>query len=154
MLGSKAPVVIFPHLHRKILRTLGNSINPKPSFLKGKQRSIDDYPTFIMGIFTCENGKCSQRGWESKKICTVIRKYPNNGYNAQVFNQACVSCGELGRMHINVDSYIERVAYRLKKWAGIAVDRPPRAGSLDRSPHKSGLCEGCKRKICQAGDWE
>jgi len=96
----------------------------------------------------------SQRGWGSKKICIVIRKYPNNGYNAQVFNQECVSCGELGRMHINVDSYVERVAYRLKKWAGIAVERPAHAGSLDRPPHKSELCEGCKRGFCQAGDWE
>jgi len=57
MPGSKAPVAIFPHLHSKILRTLGNSINPKPSFFKGKQRSIDDYSTFIMGTFTCENDK-------------------------------------------------------------------------------------------------
>ena len=145
-------MAIFPNLHSKVLRAVGGSVKPNPSFFKGKQPSIDDYSTFIMGSFSCENGGCSQRGWGSKKICTVIRKYPNNGYNAQVFSQECVSCGELGRMHINVNSYVERVAYRLKKWAGTAVDRPPHARDSGRPPHKSELCEGCKRGLCQGGD--
>ena len=96
----------------------------------------------------------SQKGWGSKKICIVIRKYPSNGYSAQVFNQECVSCEEFGRLQINVNSYVERVAYRLKKWAGVAVDKPSHAGVLGRPPHKSELCEGCKRGYCQRGDQE
>lgn len=94
-------------------------------------------------------GLSKQKGWGSKKICIVIRKYPGNGYSAQVFNQECKTCGELGRMQINANSYVERVAFRLKKWAGVAVDTPPHTERLDRPPHRSDLCEGCKRGYCQ-----
>ncbi|KAK1749603.1 zinc-binding domain-containing protein [Echria macrotheca] len=147
--GTKAPVAIFPHFHGKVLGALHGSINPAPSFVRAKQNPTDDYSTFIMGSFTCENNKCMQRGWGSKKICIVIRQFPGNGYNAQVFNQECKTCGELGKMQINVNAYVERVAFRLKKWAGVAVDAPPHTKRLDRPPHRSDLCEGCKRGYCQ-----
>ena len=55
--GTKAPVAIFPHFHGKVLGSLGGSISPAPAFVTGKQTRVDDYSTFIMGTFTCENSK-------------------------------------------------------------------------------------------------
>jgi hypothetical protein len=36
------------------------------------------------------------------------------------------------------DSYVERVAYRLKKWCGVELERPE-------------FCEGCKAGHCGEG---
>ncbi|KAK0736331.1 hypothetical protein B0T21DRAFT_440621 [Apiosordaria backusii] len=124
--GTKAPVAIFPHFHGKVLGAVRGSISPAPPFVTGKQNPIDDYSTFIVGSFTCENNE-----W-----------YPDNGYNAQLFNQECKICGELGRMQINVNVYVERVAFRLKKWAGVSVDTPPYTERLDRPPYRSDLYKG------------
>ena len=68
-------------------------------------------------------------------------------YNAVVFNQRCKCCTKLGSLKLDKESYVERVAYRLKKWAGITLEKSyvaPRKGP----PHESSLCEGCKRGIC------
>jgi hypothetical protein len=54
-------------------------------------------------------------------VIIQIRGYSGNGYNAVVFNQRCRSCDWLGALTLDEKSYIDRVAYRLKKWAGVAV---------------------------------
>ena len=71
-----------------------------------------------------------------------------NGYNAIIFNQRCESCNGLGTLTLDKNSYVERVAYRLKKWAGVRMEEQHYAGKVG-SPHKSELCEGCKRGYCQ-----
>ena len=77
----------------------------------------------------------------------LIGGYPGNGYNAIVFNQRCQACNRLGILTLDKDSYIERVAYRLKKGAGVRVDEQYYVGK-EGPPHKPELCEGCKRGYC------
>ncbi|KAK4135743.1 hypothetical protein BT67DRAFT_259273 [Trichocladium antarcticum] len=148
--------VMYPNLHDDVLTFLDGTINPEPRFNKNDEtgNKVDkDYSTHIMGNFTCRNGfsgHCPNKVWGSKKIAIVIRRYPNHGYNALVFKQRCKSCNSLGIMKIDENSYIERVAYRLKKWAKIPMETlsytAPRG-----PPHESHLCEGCKQGYCLGG---
>ncbi len=115
-----------------------------------KKNYNNEYSTYVMGKFSCRNNRCSQNGWGSKKVCILIRGYPGNGYTAFVFNQSCKSCDQLGTMTLDENSYVERVAYRLKKWAGVQMD----TGGLREGrgpPHESSFCEGCKRDFCLQG---
>lgn len=72
-----------------------------------------------MGRFTCNNDGCFKKGWASRKVAIFIRGYPEKGYSAVVFNQRCESCNRLGTLTLDKNSYLERVAYRLKKWVGV-----------------------------------
>lgn len=143
---------MYPELHQPVANTLFNEID-SPSFHKkhsGKD-SNKEYSTHVMGTFECPNHACHARGWGSKKVAILIRRYPRNEYNALVFNQRCKSCDSLGDFTLNKSSYIERVSYRLNKWAGAQVE-PPFYGSKKGLPHEGGLCEGCKRGICQSNE--
>lgn len=106
---------------------------------------IDDYDTNIMGRFTCSNTACLAV-WTSKQIAITIRRYSNERYNARVYFQSCKRCGMTSEPQLDY-SYAERVAYRLKKWSGVQVERPPFSGQSD-GPHRSDLCEGCKQGHC------
>ncbi|KAK4194030.1 zinc-binding domain-containing protein, partial [Triangularia verruculosa] len=106
---------------------------------------IKDYSTSIMGRFACRNPKCSSTGWGSKKIAIQIRGFRDNTYDAVVFKQRCRTCQHLG---INENSYIERVAYRLKKWTGVPMETPEYNAVERGPPHESSLCEGCKAGCC------
>ena len=106
-----------------------------------------EYDTNIMGSFTCTNDKCNKKGWSSKKIAMTIWSYNGNRYNAVVYNQRCKGCNSLGSMSVDIDSYTERVAYRLKKWLGLPVETPQYSGE-SKGPHQSTLCEGCKAGHC------
>ena len=145
--------VTFPLLHQDVLNTLEDAINPEPWFNHdaNEQDVINDYSTNIMGRFACRNPMCSSAGWGSKKIAIRIRGFEGSGYDAVVFKQRCRACEQLGAMRIDENSYVERVAYRLKKWAGIHQEtpenRPPRG-----PPHESDLCEGCKAGFCPMRD--
>jgi hypothetical protein len=107
---------------------------------------IEEYDTNIMGRFVCHNQACSCGGWSSKMIAITIRMYPGARYNARIYHQRCRECKSLSKPRLN-DSYAERVAYRLKKWSGIEVDRPFYSGQ-SKGPHQSDLCEGCKHNHC------
>ena len=48
------------------------------------------------------------------------------------------------------DSYAERVAYRLKKWCGVELERPEFSGQ-SKGPHEKKFCEGCKAGHCSEG---
>jgi hypothetical protein len=106
---------------------------------------IDDYDTNIMGQFTCSNTACLAV-WKSKQIAITIRRYSNERYNARVYYQSCKRCRMTSEPQLDY-SYAERVAYRLKKWSGVPVERPPFSGQSD-GPHRSDLCEGCKQGHC------
>lgn len=147
--------IIFPHIHDKILASLSGDITPEPYFnhitSANAAHHSNEYSTNIMGTFLCTNTSCDQEGWGSKKIAIRIRRYlPGNGYNAVVFNQRCKSCQKLGSMTINEESYIDRVTYRLKKWAGVEVEKP-QFNRREGPPHARHLCEGCKRGVCSWG---
>ena len=107
---------------------------------------IKKYDTNIMGRFICRNRTCVTDGWSSKRIAITIRMYPGAQYNARVYNQRCRGCNRLGEPHLD-GSYAERVAYRLKKWCGIEMDRPVYSGQ-SKGPHQSDLCEGCRDGHC------
>jgi Zinc-binding domain len=107
---------------------------------------IKEYDTNIMGRFTCRNSACPAGGWTSKRVAITIRLYSNERYNATVYHQRCKSCGRLSTPHLD-DSYADRVAYRIKKWCGVQVERPPFSGRSD-GPHRSDLCVGCKLGHC------
>jgi hypothetical protein len=106
------------------------------------------FPTNIFGRFTCDNKGCSGGVWISGKIATLIRQYPNDGYNAVVYSQRCEKCEKLGRLQIDKDSYVDRVSYRIKMWKGVRMERPVYKEKTTK-PHKSWLCEGCKRGVCK-----
>jgi hypothetical protein len=94
------------------------------------------------------SSRSEKTGWGSKQVAIHIRGYPGNGYNAIVFLQRCDSCNRLGELSLNNNSYVERIVYRLKKWAGVAVAQPFYGGEDGRGPHRSDLCEGCKAGYC------
>jgi hypothetical protein len=105
------------------------------------------HTTCVMEKFACDNNACRKKRWSSKVVATWIQGYTRNGYNAIVFNQCCESCNCLGSFKLDEKSYIDRIAYRLKKWAGVIVEPPP---FLPKSilPHEKDLCEGCKVGKC------
>ncbi len=119
------PFFMLPSLHQRVLRAVADD-SLYPRFIK---RNSDDestrkYETHVMGVFICTYNDCSGSSWASKEVAIVIRRYPNNGYNAVIFNQRCQVCHKLGSLSLNENSYVERVAYRLKKWAGVQMERP------------------------------
>ncbi|KAK4245595.1 zinc-binding domain-containing protein [Corynascus novoguineensis] len=152
--SSQNKTAMFPTLHEDVKNNLSEySINPEPWFNSNEndRTMLEDYSTFVMGRFECHNQNCAQRGWGSKKIAITIQRFPNNGYNAVVFKQRCKSpgCNRLGRLRLDKNSYVERVTYRLKKWAGIPMETPEYDGFEGGPPHLSKLCEGCKAGRCQ-----
>ncbi|KAH7349231.1 zinc-binding domain-containing protein [Pyrenochaeta sp. MPI-SDFR-AT-0127] len=107
----------------------------------------EEYDTNIMGFFICHNRGCTTRGWSSKLVAITIRMYPGAEYNARVYHQHCDSCNKLSKPKLD-RSYAERVAYRLKKWSGVQMERPQYSGQ-SKAPHRSDLCEGCKHGHCK-----
>jgi hypothetical protein len=62
-----------------------------------------------------------------------------------------MSCNGLGTFVLDEHSYVKRVAYRLKKWAGVVMELlyyGLRTGSL----YKQEFCRGCKRGKCREID--
>ncbi|KXJ91876.1 zinc-binding domain-domain-containing protein [Microdochium bolleyi] len=145
------PISTFPELHDRICAAVSDdSVYPRwvERDSDNTRDHNEEYSTNIMGTFRCANKSCSSERWGSKMVSIVIRGYVDDGYHAEVFNQRCRACNQLGVFSLNEQSYIDRVAYRIKKWAGVEVERPPyNAG--EGPPHQSELCEGCKRGYCQ-----
>ncbi|KAM7213104.1 Zinc-binding domain containing protein [Rhypophila decipiens] len=158
--NHKKPTIILPHLHKDILTSLNGAISPEPVYTRPDSKDhkvvAETYPTNIVAFFTCTNTPCAKgASWSSGKVAIVIRRFnlPTTGglgYNATVYNQRCKSCNELGAMNIDKEVYVERVAYRLKVWAGVPVERRPFNGNKETPPHRKDLCEGCKRGVCTA----
>jgi hypothetical protein len=111
------------------------------------------YDTSIIGHFDCNNPNCKSSGWDSIKVAITIRRYLNKKYNAKVWHQRCMSCDRIGELTLDVKSYVDRVAYRLKKWSGLDPDIPVYSGTA-KGPHQKKYCEGCKASHCREGDEE
>ncbi|KAH5442654.1 hypothetical protein HBI23_132310 [Parastagonospora nodorum] len=142
---------MFPALHANI----AEAVSPEISSIRFHEDSDDDtfrheWHTHVTGSFTCDNNVCERQSWGSGKVSIEIRGYAGNGYSAVVYNQRCRSCRCLGMFVLDEESYIDRVAYRLKKWAGVSVV-PPYYGRMKGPEHERHLCEGCKRGKCQEG---
>lgn len=104
-----------------------------------------------MASFSCKAHGPNPMTWSSGLVCIVIRLHQGNRYSAVVYNQRCNRCEGLGLMRLDEISYVERVAYRLKKWAGIRMHERVYSKKI-MPPHKKELCEGCKAGVCP-GAW-
>ena len=137
----------YPALHEDVSRLLDDD-DLYYDFREGANHKncTKEYDTNIMGRFICRNKACKTDGWSSKKIAVTIRMYPGAQYDATVYHQRCRACNSLSKPILD-GSYAERVAYRLKKWAGIEMDRPQYSGK-SKGPHRNDLCEGCKDGHC------
>jgi hypothetical protein len=139
---------MYPSLHRDVAKAVFEDIGTTRFHDNDSGEGFSkEYPTFVVGVFVCNNNACSGAAWSSGKITLLVRKYPDNGYNAVVFGQRCKFCQRLGRLKLNEQSYIDRVSYRLKRWAGVQMELPP-FDLKGTPPHKIELCEGCKRGLC------
>jgi hypothetical protein len=143
---------VFPELHPKVEDAICLEIS-STWFNADVYDDVFDLERFthVMGRFECNNNTCKKRFWYSRKVPIEIRGYNDNGYGAIVYNQRCKSCDRLGSLQLDERSYIERVAYRLKKWAGVEMEAPPFMG-IKGPPHERAYCEGCKRGKCREGD--
>ncbi|KAF2202634.1 hypothetical protein GQ43DRAFT_462209 [Delitschia confertaspora ATCC 74209] len=152
--GETRTSFMFPSLHQDVMNVVSDQIASTWFQINNNNKDSDkQHSTSVMGIFKCNNNACSsKKGWASKKVTILIRGYPGNGYNAVVFNQRCKFCNQLGTLTLNEESYVDRVAYRIKKWAGIPMEQPFYAKNKGL-PHESSLCEGCKRGICQEKEY-
>lgn len=140
---------MFPDLHQDVSNAVSDEgLSPWFKNTDNDRGSSDKYSTFVMGRFQCDHNACSNIGWGSKKVAILIRKYGPNGYNAVVFGQRCQRCNQFGTLRLDESSYTDRVAYRLKKWAGVETDEQYYTQN-DGPPHRSELCEGCRRGYCQ-----
>jgi hypothetical protein len=147
---EEARTFLIPWLHEEVVDAVSDEIALTWFHENDSDEgSNNEWPTNIMGSFKCGNNACYKKGWGSKKVAMLIRGYPRNGYNAVVYNQRCRSCEWLGILKLNEQSYIDRVAYWLKIWAGVPVERPNRRKRKKTPPHESSLCEGCRSGICQ-----
>ncbi|ROV97971.1 hypothetical protein VMCG_06974 [Cytospora schulzeri] len=111
----------FPQLHHEVSSVVSGEIGSTWYNRQAGGNSNKEYSTYVMGKFKCNNNKCPKNAWSSKRVAIRIRGYPNNGYNAVVFNQRCESCNRLGILTLNKTSYVERVSYRIKKLVRIAT---------------------------------
>jgi hypothetical protein len=150
---SNSPTLTFPTLHEDVLQALSEDlITPTPWFndLGTSQEPMIEYSTHVMGQFRCYNQRCAKPGWGSKKVTIVIRRFPGNGYDAVVYKQRCKACDKLGAMRLDENSCVERVADRLKKWAGVEMETQGYVMPKDGPEHEWEFCEGCKAGVCTA----
>lgn len=147
--GETRTCFMFSSRHKDVMKAVSHSMTctwvPKSVSDRGANR---EYNTHVMGNFRCMNTACSTNGWSSKKVAIQIRGYGENGYNSVVFNQRCKTCDQLGTLLLDKKSYVERVAYRIQKWARVQVE-PPNYASKEGLPHEQEFCEGCKRGVCR-----
>ncbi|EJT68944.1 hypothetical protein GGTG_13532 [Gaeumannomyces tritici R3-111a-1] len=100
----------------------------------------------VVARSTCSNKSC--KPWSSGLVAINIKGSPNSGYyHAEVFDQCCKACKQLGALELDETVYVERVARRLKIWAGMPLEAPVLSAKTSK-PHERRLCEGCKRGYC------
>lgn len=147
--GKLGTQSMYPEFHARVLAHFSDS-KPPPVFhpWDSDEGCIEYHDTSIMGRFRCRNRECAKRGWGSKHVGIFIRQYRNHRYNAVVYHQHCQDCDKLGEFFIDEDSYVDRVAYRLKVWAGLSPERPPYNEGQTKDPHVEELCEGCLADHC------
>ncbi|KAF5009918.1 hypothetical protein FDECE_3903 [Fusarium decemcellulare] len=139
---------LFPTLHDQVSAKLAeDDLTFTFNETDDDETWVKAYDTRIMGRFRCDNSGCPTDGWASKMVAIMIRMYTDDQYNVRVFHQRCKDCNSLSRPSLNERTYVERVAYRLKKWKGLRQKRPPWNPRIT-DPHKGELCEGCQNGIC------
>ena len=137
----------FPDLHDRIAEAVLPDVTSTWFQSNESERYNNKHITCVVGRFTCNNAKCKKRSWTSGVVSIVITGYASNGYSAVVFNQRCKSCEKLGTLTIDETTYVERVAFRIKRWAGVWMETPE-YNRASKGPHEQELCEGCKKGTC------
>ncbi|KAK5543242.1 hypothetical protein LTR46_012095, partial [Exophiala xenobiotica] len=140
--GETRASFTFPSLHQEVVDAVSHSM----ASIWFCERNTDGgsnnkYTTHVMGKLRCIKETCGTNGWSSKKVAILIRGYAEDGYNAVVFNQRCRTCSQIGTLTLDEKSYVERVAYRIQRWAGVEVEQPYQT-SKGGKPHKREFCEG------------
>lgn len=142
---------MYPDLHDDVATLLQNvGLNFVFHPTDEEHSAVETYNTNVVGHFECQNRNCKSRRWSSGVIATRIRMYNGDSYNARVYHQQCTRCKQISRPMLD-GSYAERVAYRIKKWLGIAMETAPYSGSKTTPPHRKDLCEGCRNGHCPRG---
>lgn len=147
MTNTTATWSMAPRLHKEISCLLlddGAIFNFNTN--DDPQTCTEEYDTGVQGKFKCNNRQCPTKGWSSKNVAITIRKYAEDRYNARIYHQRCQECNTVSSPTLD-HSYVERIVYRLKKWAGLEMERPYFSGG-SRRPHQSALCEGCRAGHC------
>ncbi|KAH7245277.1 zinc-binding domain-containing protein [Fusarium tricinctum] len=140
--------MIYPGLHEEVAEKLEEfQLDYSFNLNDDDVAKVRHYDTHIMGRFACNNKKCKKSGWSTKQLAITIREYTRDRYNARVYLQRCKRCKSLGQLKLNEESYIDRVAYRIKKWNGIEMELPMWSRTSER-PHEEDLCEGCADGHC------
>ncbi|KAG5791240.1 hypothetical protein H9Q69_009721 [Fusarium xylarioides] len=139
---------MYPELHRNVAEELEEH-QLEYTFCDNDEDigSTHNYDTNIKGRFHCDCKKKCPHSWSSNCIAVTIRQYSRDRYNVRVYHQRCKNCKKLCRPRLDKESYTERVAYRLKKWSGVEVERPEYSGTKN-AHHRTKLCEGCKSGHC------
>ncbi|TLS20445.1 uncharacterized protein PpBr36_11273 [Pyricularia pennisetigena] len=141
---------MFPPLHPQVVEAVGRDICPAWGGKVNQQgRCTNEYNTNVSGRFRCSNSACS-KSWSSGLVAIRIMAFHDNRYNATIYNQHCKTCNSLGIIKLDEARYVERVSYRLKKWAGAPQETPPYQ-EKSGLPHMSRLCEGCIQGHCRQG---
>ncbi|KAK2756873.1 hypothetical protein CKAH01_17107 [Colletotrichum kahawae] len=148
--GVTKTAFTFPDLHEDVASAVSDHFVAVWVGKRSKKTPNNARSSSLKGRFTCDNSSCSKKSWPSGQVAIDIRGYPDNGYNATVYNQRCKDCKQLGNLTLDKACYVERVSYWLKKWAGVWVEPPVIVGK-GTPPHLSELCEGCKRGSCRKG---
>ncbi|KAF1933787.1 uncharacterized protein M421DRAFT_416142 [Didymella exigua CBS 183.55] len=137
----------FPELHQSVAEAIAPHTTSLWFYETNHDSRYDrNHSTKVIGQFTCTKTSCRNR-WGSKIVAVWIKRHARNHYSAVVYNQKCRTCGFLGHLKMDEECYTERVAYRLKKWAGVHMEQPPFEPKKG-PPHEIELCEGCKRGVC------
>lgn len=149
---ENSPWSMHPGLHGEVSQRLEANGLSVGFYEEGEpEDSIRDYDTNVMGAFTCPNRSCRIQRWTSNLIAISIQLYEDEEYNAIVWHQRCQKCEDMGILELDVQSYVDRVVYRLGKWLGLDAAVPPYSEKIKNRPHKQELCEGCKSGHCQRG---
>lgn len=147
---------LFRQHHQKVMDALAGVVDPAELRKFNKKttpppRIQHQHSTHLVASFRCPTPTCRGRRWSSGVVCTAIRAYHDNTYNATVYNQRCRACNTLGSMKLDVDVYVDRVSYWLKKWAGVKMELPHAGEKKNTPPHEVEYCEGCKAGLCMRG---
>jgi hypothetical protein len=94
--GETRTSFMFLSLHQDVTNAVSNDIAwtwfPEND---SDNDSNNKHSAHVMGRFRCNNYNSPSGGWASNKVAMLIRGYPENGYNAVVFNQRCKVCNQL-----------------------------------------------------------
>ncbi|KAH6644459.1 zinc-binding domain-containing protein [Boeremia exigua] len=139
----------YPELHQSVAEAVAPDISSTWFNENHRDRAFNnEYATCVKGRFVCDNKACRKHSWGSAVVAILIRGYSRNGYNVVVFSQRCKACDHLGDLTLDKETYVARVAYRLKRWAGVMVEPPP-FDNKTTPEHEEKFCEGCKMGICR-----